>query len=109
MNRDDEAAYAANQRRRRRGHRLRVITPVAPAGQSGVLYTGFTFTVDGGRAPITYAIVEGALPTGLTLNTSTGAVSGTPSTSGPFSIRVQATDPGFNHALSNAVPITIAP
>ena len=40
-------------------------------------YTTFT-SVTGGTAPYTYFIKSGTLPTGLTLNSSTGVVSGTP-------------------------------
>ena len=37
-------------------------------------------SVTGGYTPYVYGIVSGTLPTGITLNTSTGLVSGTPST-----------------------------
>jgi hypothetical protein len=39
----------------------------------------------------TYAIVSGTLPTGLTLNPSTGEISGTPSTLGTFPILLRVT------------------
>lgn len=41
-------------------------------------YTGFTVTATGGQTPYTYTVHEGALPTGITLNPSTGVVAGTP-------------------------------
>jgi len=51
---------------------------------------------DGGSS-ITYAIVSGALPTGLSLNTSTGAITGTPTGStGTYTITISATDSGGN-------------
>jgi fibronectin-binding autotransporter adhesin len=51
---------------------------------------------DGGSS-ITYAIVSGALPTGLSLNTSTGAITGTPSGStGTYTVTISATDSGGN-------------
>lgn len=56
-------------------------------GEVGVPFNSGTVTVTGGTAPYTYSIV-GTLPAGLTLNTSTGAVSGTPTASGTFSIQV---------------------
>lgn len=45
---------------------------------------------------ITYSIRTGALPPGLSLNTSTGAITGTPTTTGTynFSVRASATDGG---------------
>jgi hypothetical protein len=39
----------------------------------------------------TYAVTAGSLPPGLTLNTSTGAVTGTPTTSGTFNCTLTAT------------------
>ena len=51
---------------------------------------------DGGSS-ITYAIVSGALQTGLSLNTSTGAITGTPTGSaGSTSVVISATDSGGN-------------
>jgi len=51
---------------------------------------------DGGSS-ITYAIVSGALQTGLSLNTSTGAITGTPTGSaGNTTVVISATDSGGN-------------
>ena len=63
--------------------------------------TSFSQTIsatdaDGGSS-ITYAIVSGALQTGLSLNTSTGAITGTPTGSaGSTSVVISATDSGSN-------------
>jgi hypothetical protein len=43
--------------------------------------------VTGGTPPYTFSVV-GTLPTGLTLNANTGAITGTPTTTGSFSIQV---------------------
>jgi hypothetical protein len=53
---------------------------------------------DGGSS-IIYSIVSGALPTGLSFNTSTGTFSGTPTTntSSPYSYTIRATDAGANY------------
>ena len=49
---------------------------------------------DGGSS-VTYSIVSGSLPTGISLNTSTGALTGTPSSS-QVSVTIRATDSGGN-------------
>jgi len=46
---------------------------------------------DGSPTP-TYSISSGALPTGLSLNSTTGAVTGTPNTAGSFSWQITATN-----------------
>lgn len=51
-----------------------------------------TFTASGGTAPYAWTVVTGALPAGLTLNGSTGVVSGTPTTPGAFAFTLRATD-----------------
>lgn len=71
---------------------------LSPAG--GALYQGrvdsaYTTTSPqaiGGTGSSTYAVTDGALPGGLTLNTTTGVISGTPTTSGTFNFEVTATD-----------------
>ncbi|MGL6462909.1 autotransporter domain-containing protein, partial [Aeromonas hydrophila] len=60
-------------------------------GTVGTSYSA-TLTASGGSAPYTYAITAGSLPAGLSLNTSTGAISGTPSASGTSNLTVTATD-----------------
>ncbi len=62
-----------------------------PAATQGTAYSQ-AVTATGGTAPYTYAIVAGALPSGLALNPATGAISGTPTVNGVFNFTVQATD-----------------
>src|SRR6185369_15037611 len=50
-----------------------------------------TIATSGGTAPIIFAVSAGSLPTGLSLNTSTGAIAGTPSSSGVYSFTIRAT------------------
>ena len=45
-----------------------------------------------GTSPITWQISSGTLPNGLTLNSSTGAITGAPSKSGTFSFTVSASN-----------------
>jgi Flp pilus assembly secretin CpaC len=62
-----------------------------PNGNIGGPYDA-VLTATGGKAPYTWTIAAGALPTGLTLAPSTGAITGTPTTAGNFTFTVQVTD-----------------
>lgn len=53
---------------------------------------GGTASMTGGKAPITFALQAGALPTSLSLNASTGAITGTPTVAGAISYTIRATD-----------------
>ncbi len=59
---------------------------------------------------ITYSLVSGSLPTGLSLSSLTGGISGTPTSSALATFTVRATDAGGNYVdraftLPNAVPV----
>ena len=52
-----------------------------------------TLQFTGGTAPFTWSVLSGTLPAGLSLDSSTGTITGTPTaTSGPTSITFQLTD-----------------
>lgn len=62
----------------------------------------------GTLTPFTYNVQTGTLPTGLTLNTSTGAITGTPTVvQTQTGISVRATDTGTNVATTNTFQIQI--
>jgi len=61
-----------------------------PAGTVGIPYSQSISAT--GTAPITFSLIVGALPAGLTLNTSTGAITGTPTTAGTFNFTITATN-----------------
>jgi hypothetical protein len=52
----------------------------------------YQLTATGGAPPYTWLIASGALPAGMTLNASTGMISGTPSASGTFAAGVVIRD-----------------
>ena len=54
------------------------LTITLPTGVVGVPYSG-VIVPSGGTAPYNFAVTDGSLPAGLTLNSTTGAVTGTPS------------------------------
>src|ERR1039457_4803858 len=60
------------------------LTCAANSGQVGQPYVS-SMVAAGGTPPYTYSISAGSLPSGLTLNSSTGAITGTPTAAGAFS------------------------
>ena len=83
-------------------------TPVRTAIK-GLAYAGFSAAGSGGLAPYTYSLRSGSLPAGMTLNTSTGAVSGTPTADGLFSnIVIRVSDAGGGTADLAAFDLYVA-
>lgn len=69
-----------------------VLSPTTlPATTVGIAYNQ-SVSASGGTTPYTYAITAGALPAGLTLSSSTGAITGTPTAGGTSNFTVTATD-----------------
>jgi hypothetical protein len=66
---------------------LTITCSAVTTGVVGVPFDSGPMNVTGGTAPYSYSIV-GSLPAGLSLNTSTGEITGTPTASGTFSMRV---------------------
>jgi chitodextrinase len=70
---------------------------------TGTVGVAFSSNIQASNTPQSYAVASGALPAGLTLNTGTGVISGTP-TGGSGTFSVTATNAG---GTSTAVPFTI--
>ncbi len=77
-------------------------TPVAAAGVVGSAYTGFAAPalVDGNTG-VTFSAT--GLPAGLSINATTGAITGTPSEAGSFTVQLSAT----NSTGAVTVPVSI--
>lgn len=77
---------------------------VAPATLSstspGVTYAA-TLSASGGAPPYTWSIVSGSLPPGLTLNATSGAITGVSSMAGSFTFAVGVAD-----SVANPPPVT---
>jgi hypothetical protein len=72
---------------------------VSPRGGvfAGIAVSGMALVGRGGAgAPYTYTIASGSLPTGLSLNATTGAITGTPTTQGNVSFVAQVQDSASN-------------
>ncbi|MGE3853974.1 MAG: Ig domain-containing protein, partial [Planctomycetota bacterium] len=74
---------------------LLITTPAAGALPDATLnnpYGPVAITATGGKPTLVWSISAGALPPGVTQNTSTGALSGTPTSTGTFNFTVRVQD-----------------
>ncbi len=62
------------------------------AGVTGAAYSKTVTTMANIAAGFTVSIIAGTLPTGLTLNGSTGVISGTPSAAGTYNFTIRIVD-----------------
>src|SRR5215469_11885455 len=89
---------------------LTITTASLPSGQINVAYST-TLAATGGTTPYTWSLTSGTLPTGLSLNASTGAITGTPTvsvTSTPLSFQVKDSS-SPQQAKTVSLTLTIAP
>jgi hypothetical protein len=71
---------------------LQITNTSLPNGNPGVSYNATTLAATGGFTPYSWTITQGALPNGLTLNATSGVISGTPTGAGTSSFTVQVSD-----------------
>lgn len=88
---------------------LIIATSSLPSGSVGSTYNS-SLAATGGTGAQTWSIISGSLPNGLTLNSSTGAITGTPQvgSNGTTAITVRVQDSGNpQQAAQKALSITI--
>jgi hypothetical protein len=88
---------------------LTLITQTLPDALTNTNYSQ-SISVLGGVGALTWSISNGALPGGLALNSTTGAITGSPSSTGDFSFTLQVADsaPGTPDVVSMAYTIHVA-
>ena len=85
---------------------LTITTTYLPNGTAGTAYTG-PLAAQNGNPPYTWSVASGSLPAGLALNSSSGAISGTPTSAGTFNFIVKVTDSSSPTAQTTQQPLSI--
>jgi hypothetical protein len=82
-----------------------IITSVRTA--AGTVGVAFSYSIRANQSPTSYTAT--GLPPGLTLNTSTGVISGTPSTTGTFNATISASNAAGTGSATLVITIDAAP
>jgi DNA-binding beta-propeller fold protein YncE len=98
---------------------VHMTTTSLASAQSGASYNQ-TIQTTGSQGIVTFSVLSGNLPPGLSLNSSTGAITGTPTTPGSYTFDIGATDsnsgfgsisedPAYTINVANGTPGVSAP
>ena len=81
-----------------------------PDASQGTAYSQVV-AASGGTAPYSFSITSGSLPDGLSLDSGTGVISGTPTSEGPATFSVGVTDSGTPQpqTATEALSLTVDP
>lgn len=85
-----------------------ITTTSVPNDTVNVTYPSTTLAASGGTPPYTWSVTSGSLPTGLSLGSSSGTISGTPTVVNTYNFTVQVTD-SASLTGSKSFTITIYP
>jgi hypothetical protein len=85
------------------------ITSTSPltAGTNGQAYS-VTLTKSGDSGNVSFSVVSGSLPTGLSLNASTGAITGTCGATGTFNFTIRMYDNVYLSEVTKAFVIVVS-
>jgi hypothetical protein len=84
-----------------------VTTSPLPSALTGSAYTQTLAAT--GTAPITWSVTSGTLPAGLSLGSSTGIISGTPTAAGVFTFTITAANAGGSNSTQLSLTVNTAP
>jgi hypothetical protein len=79
---------------------LSITTTSLPGATQNAAYSA-TVSATGGATPYSWSIASGPLPAGVTLGTSSGVISGTPTGSGTSTFTIQVTDANSQQATAS--------
>jgi hypothetical protein len=83
-------------------------SPSTTSGTVGEAFSSSVSTSGFASSDLTFTIGSGSLPAGLSLNSSTGAITGTPTAAGDQSLTVTATHSAGGSATSSSFTLTMA-
>jgi hypothetical protein len=80
------------------------------SGLTGTFNSAYTLTLSrtGGASPHTFAVASGTLPSGLSIESSTGVIRGTPSAASTQTVTVRVTDANGAIATTDAFTLTVS-
>ncbi len=85
------------------------LDPASGALAGGTVGTAYNQSIaaGGGATPYSYAVTSGSLPTGTALNSSTGAITGSPTAAGSYTFTITATDAN-GHTKAGTYSVAVA-
>ena len=83
-----------------------ITTPSLPTATAGQAFSTTVAAADG-TAPYTWSVTAGSLPTGLSLNATTGVITGTPAGPGASTVTITATDSTVTPTVGSTAGSTV--